>query len=135
MNSVELVKQICKERNIPISRLERQCRFSNGYIRRLTRGVFPSDKLQIIADYLDVSVEYLMNGGESQETEPETQKEEWYTDKETAKLAQEMFEDPDMRALYHMKRGMEPEKFAAHMKMMRELYRLEHPEEFQEDKE
>lgn len=135
MNSVEFVKLICKKRNIPISRLERECRFSNGYIRRLTKGVFPSDKLQTIADYLGISVEELMSGKEPEETMPSTSIEEWYTDERTAKMAQEMFEDPDMRALFHMKKVMEPEKFAAHMKMMKELYRLEHPEEFQEDNE
>ena len=59
----------------------------------------------------------------------------YYQNAETARLAQEMFEDEDMRALFHMKKGMEPEKFAAHMKMMKELYRLEHPEEFPEDSE
>lgn len=62
MDSVELVKKICKERNIAISRLERDCGFSNGYIRRLKEGKFPSDRLQIIANYLDVSIDYLLTG-------------------------------------------------------------------------
>ena len=57
----------------------------------------------------------------------------YYRDEETARLAQEMFEDKDMRALFHMKRGMSKEKFAAHMNMMKELYRLEHPEDHPED--
>ena len=38
MDSVELVKNICKERKIPISKLERDCGFSNGYIRKLKEG-------------------------------------------------------------------------------------------------
>lgn len=66
MNSVELVKEICKERKIPISRLERECGFSNGYIRKLSEGKFPSDRLLKIADYLDLSFEYLMTGIEHQ---------------------------------------------------------------------
>ena len=48
---------------------------------------------------------------------------------EDAKMAQEMFEDPDMRSLFHMKKNMDKEKFQAHMRMMKDLYRLEHPEE------
>ena len=64
MDSVELVKKICKERKIPISRLEMDCGFSNGYIRKLKEGKFPSDRIQIIANYLDVSVDYLMTGNE-----------------------------------------------------------------------
>lgn len=62
MNSVESVKTICKERKIPISKLEKDLGFSNGYISQLRKGVFPYDRLKKIADYLDVSVGYL--GGE-----------------------------------------------------------------------
>lgn len=59
--------------------------------------------------------------------------DEYYQDKETARLAQEMFEDPDMRALFHMKKNMDAGKFKAHFRMMKELYKLEHPEDYPED--
>ena len=65
MNSVELVKKICNERKIPISRLERECGFSNGYIRKLQEGKFPSDRLLKIAEYLGLPLSYLMTGKES----------------------------------------------------------------------
>lgn len=65
MNSVELVKKICNERKIPISRLERECGFSNGYIRKLQEGKFPSDRLLKIAEYLGLPLSYLMTGEES----------------------------------------------------------------------
>ena len=64
MNSVERVKQICKERKIPISRLEKDLGFSNGYIGQLKKGSFPADRLSKIASYLDLSAEYRMNGSE-----------------------------------------------------------------------
>ena len=59
MNSVEKVKAICKEKRIPISRLERDLGFSNGYIGQLRKGTFPGNRLIEIAKYLDVSYEYL----------------------------------------------------------------------------
>lgn len=62
MNSVERVKNLCKERKIPISKLEKDLGFSNGYIGQLRKGVFPSNRLILIADYFGVSVEYLMTG-------------------------------------------------------------------------
>lgn len=65
MNSVERVKKICKERNIPISKLEKDLGYSNGYIGQLRKGVFPSDRLADIAEYLNLSVSYLMTGEES----------------------------------------------------------------------
>lgn len=64
MNSVERVKQLCKERKIPVSKLEKELGFSNGYIGQLRKGVFPSDRLVVIADYLGVSTEYLMTGND-----------------------------------------------------------------------
>ena len=64
MNSVERVKSICKNRKIPISKLEKDLGFSNGYIGQLRKGVFPDDRLGRIADYLGVTVDYLMNGEE-----------------------------------------------------------------------
>lgn len=62
MNSVELVKAICKERGIAISKLERDLDFANGYISRLKKGSFPADRLFKIADYLGVTVDYLLTG-------------------------------------------------------------------------
>lgn len=66
MNSVERVKTICKERRIPISRLEKDLGFSNGYIGQLKKGTFPDDRLLLISEYLDLSVEYLQTGNEPQ---------------------------------------------------------------------
>ena len=67
MNSVERVKKLCKERGIPVSRLEKELGFANGYISQLRKGVFPSNRLVEIAGYLGVSVDYLV--GETEETE------------------------------------------------------------------
>lgn len=53
----------------------------------------------------------------------------YYTDDRTAKLAQEMFEDPDMRSLFDMKHNMDPDKFKLHVDYLRKMYKLEHPED------
>ena len=66
MNSVERVRAICSERKIPISRLERDLQFSNGYIGQLRKGIFPGDRLAMIAKYLNVSVDYLLTGEEKE---------------------------------------------------------------------
>lgn len=62
MNTVERLKEICKERHIAISRLERECGFSNGYIGQLKKGTIPDDRLKRISEFLDLSVDYLMTG-------------------------------------------------------------------------
>lgn len=71
MDSVELVRQICKEKKIPISRLERDLGYSNGYIGQLRKGVFPTNRLVEIAQYLSVSVDYLLGTKEEKAPIPE----------------------------------------------------------------
>ena len=73
--------------------------------------------LDKLADLFDVSVEYLITNKE--------EKQGYYLNEETAKLAQEMFEDKDMRSLFDMKRNMPPERFKAHMEFMKNLYNQE----------
>lgn len=70
MNSVDRVKSICKERKIAISKLEKDLGFSNGYISQLRKGTFPAERLALIANYLSVSTEYLMNGEEQKNNPP-----------------------------------------------------------------
>lgn len=70
MNSVERVKNLCKERGIPVSRLEKELGFANGYISQLRKGVFPSNRLVEIAEYFGVSVDYLVSGTEETEKKP-----------------------------------------------------------------
>lgn len=64
MTSVDRVKKVCKDRKIPISKLEKDLGFANGYIGQLRKGVFPDDRLVSIALYLSLSVDYLLYGEE-----------------------------------------------------------------------
>ena len=60
MTSVEFIKQLCKEKNIPISRLEHDLGFSNGYIRNMTNRTLSADRAAKIAEYLSVPVEQII---------------------------------------------------------------------------
>lgn len=64
MNSVELIKELCKERKLPISRLERDLGYGNGYIGQLRKGSLPSDRAVEIANYLKIDLQYLLSGGQ-----------------------------------------------------------------------
>ena len=68
MNCVERVRAICSDRKIPISRLERDLGFSNGYIAQLRKGVFPADRLAMIAEYFGVTTDFLLTGNEKAPT-------------------------------------------------------------------
>lgn len=56
MNDVEKVKQICKERKIAISKLEKDLGFANGYVGQLKKGYFPSDRAKKISIYLGIEL-------------------------------------------------------------------------------
>lgn len=65
MNSIEIIKDICKKRKIPISKLEKDCGFGNGYISKAAGGI-TSDRLKVISEYLDVSTGFLLTGKEEE---------------------------------------------------------------------
>lgn len=103
MNAVELVKQTCRERGISIAKLERDCDFSNGYIGKNKKGVFPVDKAQKISEYLGIDLNLLI--GVQQDEQPDG----YYIDKDTADLAQELATTPGMRVLFDAARDSKPE--------------------------
>ena len=81
-----------------------QSTFSNWKQRRnLIRG----DKAKKIADYFGVSVDYLMTGEEKEG-------DKYYLNDETAQVAQEIFENKELRALFDVQRDMEPEDLIFH---------------------
>ena len=99
MDTVERIKSICKERGIAISRLERECGFSNGYIRSLREGMMPADRLFKVAQYRGLTPEYLMSGEHPVE---------YHFDPETAKIAQEIYDNPDLHFFFDSMRDTSP---------------------------
>lgn len=99
MTSVERVKTICKERKIPLSRLERECGFANGYISQLKKGTMPEDRLRKIADYLDVSAEFLATGEEQGH---------YYTDDEAREMIEFLKNNKDYKVLFDAIRTIRP---------------------------
>lgn len=71
MNDIEKIRQLCKEKKIAISKLERDLGFGNGYINNVKPGKMPSDRVKAIADYLGVKVIDIIGGDEFKYTDPE----------------------------------------------------------------
>lgn len=65
MNQVERIKELCKQRKIPLYRLEKDLGFANAYISGLKKGYMPPDRLSAVARYLGVSESYLTTGIDS----------------------------------------------------------------------
>lgn len=78
-----------------------------------TRGTTPRvDKLQILADYLGVTVDYLLGV----QTDAHH-----YIDNETARIAQDIFDNPDKRALFEATEDCPPEYLRIASDMLRRL--------------
>lgn len=60
MNTYEIIKNLAKEKGISIRQLEINLGYSNGYIGSWKRQTPNSNELSRIADYFDVSVDYLL---------------------------------------------------------------------------
>lgn len=75
-NSVQYVRDICKERKIAISQLEKDCGFANGYLNPKKIVKISYDRAIVIAKYLDISVEDILNGPENKKAPTLTAKDE-----------------------------------------------------------
>ena len=64
-NKVKIVRELCKERNIAISTLEKECGFANGYLNPKKINKLPYDRAVVIAKYLGVSADLILNGEET----------------------------------------------------------------------
>lgn len=64
-NSVQHVRDLCKERKIAISQLEKECGFSNGYLNPKKMTKISYDRAVVIAEYLGISAEQILNGPET----------------------------------------------------------------------
>lgn len=80
------------------------------------------DKMKILADYFNVSVEYLMTGKESEGGE------KYYLNDETAEIAQEIFENKDLKMLFDVTKNVSPQRLKAYYNMIKELEKQENHE-------
>ncbi|MGO5051210.1 helix-turn-helix domain-containing protein [Lachnospiraceae bacterium LCP25S3_G4] len=90
-----------------------QTTFSNW---KSGRSIPKADSLQKIADYFNVSVEYLMTG------EEKNCGDAYYLNDETAQIAQEIFDNPDMKGLFDIARDTPPERLKTYCEFLKKLH-------------
>lgn len=64
-NSVQRVRDLCKEKNIPVAKLEKDCGFANGYLNPKKMSKLPYDRAVLIANYLGVDEGLILTGEEN----------------------------------------------------------------------
>lgn len=101
MSVYEKVKELCVAKNITITALERDLGWGRGSIGKLQKGGNTStERLQALAEYFGVSTDYLLGVQNS------GQQAVYYIDDEAAQIGQAIFENPDLRALFHTVQGI-----------------------------
>jgi transcriptional regulator with XRE-family HTH domain len=78
-----------------------------------------TDKLQKIADYFGVSLDYLTTGEEKEG------REKYYLNDETAEMAQKIFENRDLRVLFDAAQDATPEDLKTTYDMLAALKKKE----------
>lgn len=65
MNILDIIKKLCEDKGITVSQLERDLEFSRGSLYKINTSEPSAKKLQKIADYFNVSTDYLLGKEES----------------------------------------------------------------------
>ena len=119
MTVYERIESLRKERKISQGNLEKELGFSNGSISKWKTSMPKPERLQKIADYFGVTVDYLMTGNESDG------KERYYTNDETASIAQEIFDNKELRLLFDAAKDAQPDDLQTVHRMLLALKRKE----------
>lgn len=107
----DIVSNLCTSRGVTYKTVESACGLSNGTIGKLKTSMVSADKLKKIADYFGVPMEYLLTG----------EAPEYYTDPEAAKVAQEIFDNPDLRILFDAAKDASPDDLKLTAEMLKRM--------------
>lgn len=91
MTVVDVIKRLCKEQKITIAELERRIQLSNGQIRKWENQTPGIDKIQKVADYFNVSIDYLL-GRTEQKNKDIIKDAEGFTEKDKKDIGKRMEE-------------------------------------------
>ena len=73
MSIVERIKTRCKEKGTSMNALEKELGFGNGNIRRWDEREPGANRVLLLANRLDVTVEWILTGKEAADLTPEEQ--------------------------------------------------------------
>lgn len=85
MSLVKRIKILCDERKVTFAEVEREIGISNGQIRRWDSVSPKSETLQKVADYFDVSTDYLLGRTDKKRYYDLTEKDELAIQRELKK--------------------------------------------------
>ena len=114
MTAVDNILRLCKERKVRISKLEQDCGFSNGYIKKNRDRRINPERIKVIANYFGVPYS---------EIDPDTfaVTNSYYINPETAETAQELLKNSEMRILFDAAKDSKPEDLLMAAQLLKRL--------------
>lgn len=97
--TIDIIRDLCRSKGITLAKLEKELGYGNGYLAKASNITF--DRIIQIADYFDLPTDYFIPSEEKTERQ-----ETYYVDKYTAEVAQKMYENPELRALFDAADGV-----------------------------
>ena len=119
MLTYETTKKICKEKGVTVTKAEKDLGFAKGSLCKLNTNKPSLEKVQKLADYFGVSVNFFTDSDSSSNIGT------YYHDNETAQMAQEIFENKELRLLFSAARDASPEDLKTTHDMLMALKRKE----------
>lgn len=118
MGLYERIRDLAKERGYSINKLEKELGFARSSINKFNTNKPSIEKIQQIAELLNISVDTIIG-------EDNSKTETYYLNEETAKTAQKIFENKELRMLFDAVEDAEPEDLLALHNMALALKRKE----------
>lgn len=93
----EIFKRLCDNKGVVPNNVAKELGIPSGTITGWKKGICKPkvEKLKNIADYFNVSIDYLLGENDT------PSKDGYWLDEETAKMAQEIFENKELRLLFN----------------------------------
>lgn len=119
------LKELRKARGMSQSDLANVMGVTSSAVSQYERGVREPqlEMMEFLADFFNVDFNYLL--GKEDVTVKLVSPSDYYLDRETASLAQEIFENKELRALFDVQRGMSADDLRALYGMALALKRKE----------
>ena len=90
METIDIIRGLCKEKGISITKLEVALGYGNGSISKASTKAMRSDRLKAIADYFDVSMDFIF--GRTDKPQGKNYKYKPKLDPEMARFVEMCFE-------------------------------------------
>lgn len=117
----EIFEKLCQKNNISAYKVSKDTGITTATITSWKQGKYipKQDKIQTLADYFNVSVEYLMTGKEKDGGET------YYLNEETKEIAQEIFDNKKLKMLFDVSRKASPEHLEAYYNLIKTMQESE----------